>query len=158
MDKTQATEIETHLRVAVDALHRAGDTIQALDETDRRSLADALADIVAPYTSNSGKYYKRYPDLEPPGEVPMISSTLRRNDVASAGRISEADLDALIFSVMSTQYRKVAMVIGTTLKQRRKLGWPISDEMIGARIQELDETDRLESQGDFVMAFREALP
>jgi Protein of unknown function len=92
--------------------------------------------------------YTRYPDLRPPQEVPTISSTLRWDDVTLPEGMSEADLDAIIFSVMSMQYRKVARIIGDTLMQCRKLGRPISDEMVGARIQELDETDRLESQGD----------
>jgi hypothetical protein len=149
MDKTQATEIEKHLGAAIDALHRAGDIILDLDKADRTLLAIPLAEIVAAVHSELlEEMYTRYPDLRPPQEVPTISSTLRWDDVTLPEGMSEADLDAIIFSAMSMQYRKVARIIGDTLMQCGKLGRPISDEMVGARIQELDETRRLESQGD----------
>jgi hypothetical protein len=48
---------------------------------------------------------------------------------------------------MKRQWRKVAMIIGQLLGRCRELGLDISDEAFGARILELAEAGRIESQG-----------
>jgi hypothetical protein len=91
--------------------------------------------------------YKQFPHLEPRDEVPTISSHLTWDQVRLPPGISEADVDAIIFSFMKPQWQKVARIIGQSLDQCRELGLDISDEAFGARILELAEADRIESVG-----------
>jgi Protein of unknown function len=81
-------------------------------------------------------------------EPPVISSTLRWEDVSLPASISEADLDQIIFSVMTSRLQKTAMVIVKTLERCKELDLPINAEIVGARLGALAESGRLESAGD----------
>jgi hypothetical protein len=50
-------------------------------------------------------------------EPPVISSTLRWEDVSLPASVSGADLDQIIFSVMTTRLQKTAVVILKTLER-----------------------------------------
>jgi len=50
-------------------------------------------------------------------EPPVISSTLRWEDVSLPASISAADLDQIIFSVMTSRLQKTAMVIVKALER-----------------------------------------
>jgi hypothetical protein len=45
-------------------------------------------------------------------EIPTISSTLRWEEISLPEAMSEADLDQIIFSVMTSRLQKTAMVVG----------------------------------------------
>jgi hypothetical protein len=81
-------------------------------------------------------------------EIPVISSTLRWEEVSLPASISEADLDQIIFVAMTSRLRKTAMVIGNALKSCGELGLPINAEILGARLGALAEADRIDSAGD----------
>jgi len=87
-------------------------------------------------------------DKTPFEEIPVISSTLRWEEVSLPASISEADLDQIIFAAMTSRLRKTAMVIGNALKRCEELGLPINDEILGARLRALAEADRIDSAGD----------
>jgi len=81
-------------------------------------------------------------------EPPVISSTLRWEEISLPASISEADLDRIIFSAMSSRLQKTAMVIVKTLKQCEQLNLPIDADIIGARLAALVDSDRIEGAGD----------
>jgi hypothetical protein len=77
-----------------------------------------------------------------------INSELRWEDVTLPASVSEADLDAVILSALTSRLQKTAMVIGKAMKRCDERALPVSAEIIGARIQALVEADRIESAGD----------
>ena len=81
-------------------------------------------------------------------EETAINSDLRWEDVTLPASVSEADLDTIIFSVLTSRLQKTAMVIATAVKRCDERALPVSAEIIGARIQALAEADRIESAGD----------
>src|SRR6266568_1139460 len=81
-------------------------------------------------------------------EPPVISSTLRWEDVSLPASISEADLDQIIFSVMTCRLQKTAMVIVKALEQCKALDLPINAEIVGARLRALSKSGRIEGAGD----------
>ncbi len=87
-------------------------------------------------------------DEGPPNELPTVSSELRWQDVTLPGSISEADLDAIIFSMLTLRLQKTAMVVGNAVAFCRERGLPIDAEIIGARIRALAEAGRIETAGD----------
>ena len=87
-------------------------------------------------------------DKTPSNEIPTISSTLRWEEVSLPDSISEADLDQLIFSVMTSRLQKTAMIIARAMKRCEELDLVIDDEILGARIGALAESDRIDSAGD----------
>jgi Protein of unknown function len=150
MNQEQAAAIHEHLREAAAALARAEAAIFInLDKQGRIAFAEPLANVVsALHTEVLSIIYERFPDLEPPGEIPTISSNLTWDQVRLPLGISETDVDAIVFSVMKSQWRKVAFIIGKSLDRCRELGLDISDEAFGARILELAEAGRIEGVGD----------
>jgi hypothetical protein len=68
-------------------------------------------------------------------EPPVISSTLRWEDVFLPASISEADLDQIIFSVMTSRLQKTAMIIVKALERCKELDLQVNAEVIGARLK-----------------------
>ena len=87
-------------------------------------------------------------DKTPCDEIPIISSTLRWEEVSLPEAISEADLDQIIFSVMTLRLQKTAMVIGRAVERCKRLDKPINADIFGARIVALAESDRIDVAGD----------
>ena len=81
-------------------------------------------------------------------EPPVISSTLRWRDVSLPASVSEANLDRIIFSVMTSRLQKTAMVIVKALERCKELDLPIDADILGARLGALAESDRIEGAGD----------
>jgi Protein of unknown function len=149
MNKEEAAEIYEQLREAAEALARAEAVIFInLDKKGRALFAKPLEKVVwALHTEVLPIIYDRFPDLEG-GEIPIISSHLTWDEVRLPPGITEADIDAIIFSFMKPGWQKVARVIGKCLDRCRELGLDISDGAFGARILELAEADRIEGVGD----------
>jgi hypothetical protein len=148
MDRTQAAEIKRHLLDASAAIDRASMIAFHLDKDDRTTLGGSLGEISFAFFKLLQALYARYPELKPPPEPPAVSSTLEWHEVSLPASISEADIDQIIFSVMTSRLRKTALIIGMALQRCRELGLPISDEVLGARLHALAETDRIDSAGD----------
>ncbi len=150
MDRTQAAEINRHMRKAANAIDRASQIISALDAADREMLAAPLEKIIlALHFELLRAVYLRYPDLRPPAAGRSIKNTVRRwEEVVLPESISETDLDRTIFSALSSRWQKTAMVIGNVLKQCETLALPVDDEVVGVRIRALAEAGRLEGEGD----------
>ena len=81
-------------------------------------------------------------------EPPVISSTLRWQEVSLPPSVSEADLDQIIFAVMTSRLQKTAVVIHRALERCTELGLPISADILCARLGALADTDRIEGAGD----------
>jgi hypothetical protein len=84
----------------------------------------------------------------PPQEEPEISSPLRWTDVILPAPVTEADLDRIIFSKLGARLMKTARIVGDVAVECERLAWPIPPDVIGARIEELAEQDRIDSEGD----------
>ncbi|MBO4222759.1 DUF3658 domain-containing protein [Bradyrhizobium neotropicale] len=153
MNREQAEEIHEHLLDVVESLERAEGAISTLGEEARRMFASGLgAAGDAVYYELLFVLYKKFPDLRPPDkEPPHILSTLRWEEVSLPSSISEADIDRIIFSVLHSQWRKTAAIIGWALDRCGELGLVVSDEVLAARLGALAEADCIESQGDLRM-------
>jgi hypothetical protein len=81
-------------------------------------------------------------------EETAIDSDLRWEDVTLPASVSETDLDAVIFSVLTSKLQKTAMVIANALNRCDERALSVSAEIIGARIRALAEAGRIERAGD----------
>ena len=149
MDRNQAAEIKKHLLDAARAFDRATGAIFKLGKPEREPYAEMLFDVHdAIHFRLLPTLYAEHPELKPPPEHPHISSTLRWKDVSLPDSISEADIDALIFEVLTPRLQKVAMVITKVFERCQARAIPISTEMLGARIVALAEAGRIEGAGN----------
>jgi len=149
MDKTQAKEIRRHLLAIERSLRKARAAIFELDKEERQKFSEPLGDLeYRLYFDMLGLIYAQHPELRPPPEPPTISSDLRWKDVKLPKSASEADLDAIIFSILTSRQQKAARVIGTAMKHCREHNLPINDEIFGARIEALAESGRIQGFGD----------
>jgi uncharacterized protein DUF3658 len=92
--------------------------------------------------------------MEPPyekAEQPAINSDLRWDRVRLPPSISEEDIDAIIFSVMKPQWRKVAVIVTHAVERCQQRGFEISHEAVAARLQVLAAAGRIEDVGDLRM-------
>jgi hypothetical protein len=137
---------------AADAIDRASKIIFDLDKEDRVMLAVPLGEIVsALHFDLLQAVYVRYPELRPSVERPVMSSVLRWEDIVLPESVSVADLDQIIVSALNLRWQKTALVVAKALERCRELALPVSAEVLGARLQGLAESERLESQGDLHM-------
>jgi Protein of unknown function len=150
MDKAQATEIQGHLLAAGDAIDKASAVIVELDTEDRAMFAGPLGKLVSClHYEMLALIYARHPELRPfEDEEAVINSDLRWEDVTLPASASETELDAIIFSVLTSRLQKTAMVIAKAMKHCDKRALPVSAEIVGARIRALAESYRIESAGD----------
>jgi uncharacterized protein DUF3658 len=148
MNKAQAADIQKHLLEAAAAIGRASAAIFALGE-ERRAFARPLGEIsVALHFELLRAVYDQYPELKPPEEEPAISSTLCWDEVVLPSSVTEADVDAILFSVLKQRLQKVAMVVGLASKRSRELDLPTDPEAFSARLRALAEAGRIEAKGD----------
>jgi uncharacterized protein DUF3658 len=153
MDRAKAVEIQSHLLDTAEAIDRASEVVFSLDKGDRSALATALGEAVSVlHFELLQAIYEQHPDLQPSTgpirEIPFINTNRRWEETTLPQSISESDLDAIIFSTITTRWRKVAMVVGSAFEKCKARELPIDDEVIGIRIRLLTETGRLENQGD----------
>ncbi len=92
--------------------------------------------------------FDRFADEIPFEEFPEISSALRWEAVKLPASISEATVDELIFSVLKSHWRKMAMILILAEERCTELKIAIAPEIIAARIDALAAADRIEHQGD----------
>jgi hypothetical protein len=151
MNRDQATELHKHLMEANEAVNRASGVAFNLDAQDRKIFAALLRGFYSECDDVLESIYFRYPDLRPrppPQEQPEISSPLRWADVTLPASVTAADLDRIIFSKLSTRLTKTARIVGDVVVECERLSWPLTPETVGARIEELSDDDRIDSEGD----------
>jgi hypothetical protein len=151
MDREQAIAIHKHLRDANDAVDRATGVAFNLGMEDRKIFGALLRGFYRDCDGILERIYANYPDLRPqspPQEEPEISSPLRWADVILPAPVTEADLDQIIFSKLGARLMKTARIVGDVAIECERLAWPIPSDIIGARIEELAEQDRIDSEGD----------
>jgi hypothetical protein len=149
MDKMQAIKIRRHLLALERALLKVSAAIFELDKEERQILREPLLDLLSRlHFEMLELIYAQHPELRPPAVSPTISSDLRWKDVTLPKSVSEADLDAIIFSILTSRRQKAAMVIGKAMTHCREHNLPINDEIFGARIEVLAESGRIEGFGD----------
>jgi Protein of unknown function len=153
MDRQQAAEIQKHMLEAADAIDRASEIIFKLDAEDRAELAVHLGAITGTlHFELLRAIYDRHPDLRPTDrERPVVSSLLRWEDVVLPANVSEADLDAAIFSALTPRWQKTAMVVGKALKLCKAQIIEATAEILAARVGALARLGRLESEGNLTM-------
>src|SRR5258706_4909617 len=100
MDRTQAAEIQRHMRRAANAINRASEIIFALDEEHQEVLGTPLLEIIeALHFKLLRAVYIRYPELRPPDPGRSRINTARRwKDIVLPESVSETELDSVIFS------------------------------------------------------------
>ena len=87
--------------------------------------------------------------MEPPTKGRrFVDSKLTWRQVQLPPSVTEADLDAILFSVIKPQWRKVAMILIRAEEQCSERDFPIGHEIIAARIRALADSDRIEAAGD----------
>ena len=148
MDKTQAIKIRRQLRALERALLKAGAAIYELDKEEQQTLMKPLFDLeYRLHFEMLDCVYTQHPELRPP-VPPTICSDLRWKDVKLPKTVSKADLDAIIFSVLTSRRQKAAMVIRKAMEHCREHNLPINDEILGARIEALGKSGRIQGFGD----------
>jgi hypothetical protein len=149
MDREQAIAIANHLADADRSMARAAEIMFGLAPEDRAIFAAPLHAIDSAFEDLFKAIYGQFPDMRPQSqEVPEISSPLRWEDVVLPASVSEADLDRVIFSKMSTRLEKTALIVGRAVLACKRLELPITSEILGARIEALAASDLIDSEGD----------
>ena len=152
MNREQAARINEHLLNAYDAMEHARMAIAGLGKEERLKFDGLLHKVVAALQQKLlAPIYDQYPDLEPPvidEEIPTVSSRLKWSQVHLPPSLTEADLDGIIFSLLSPHWQKTAKLVILAAKRCDELVLPISDEIIAARLQVLADSDRIEGIGD----------
>jgi hypothetical protein len=148
MDKKQATEIVKHALDALDAIERAGEIVINVDKDARLDLADPIEEVVGRLSYQLlPAIYHRYPDLRPEHERPAVSVYHCWEDVELRDKITEAELDAILFSLMGPRWQKTMMVIARAERHCRELKLELDRAVFGLRLLALAESDQIESQG-----------
>jgi hypothetical protein len=149
MDEQQAIEIKEYLLEAATAIDLASAIACRLSREERETIAVPLVEMHSSLRLDLlGRVYDQHPELAEEGELPVVSSMLRWEDVVLPPRVSEADIDAILFSVVTPRWQKIAMVVILAAKQSQALALAINAEMFGARAVALAEAGRIEAQGD----------
>jgi hypothetical protein len=148
MNRKQAAEIVKHALEAFDAIERAGEIVVHMDKADRLEFADPIEEIVGQLSYELlPAIYGRYPELRPETERPATNVYHCWEDVELRGKVSEAELDAILFSVMGPYWRKTMMVISLANKRCQELNLEIEMVVLGLRLLVLAESNQIESQG-----------
>jgi hypothetical protein len=150
MDEATASEIEDHLWDVANALDEAIAAVSHLLPADQTMLTTPLEKLLDSLHSDVFRLvYEQHPSLEKwPHNPPAISCDLRWKEVTLPESISEADLDAVIFSKLRPRPLKVAKVLTDIWKVFEERGLSIDHEVVSARIRWLADVDRIESFGD----------
>jgi Protein of unknown function len=144
----QAIKIRRHLLALERALRKVSAAIFELDKEERQ-IREPLLDLLSRlHFEMLELIYAQHPELRPPPVPPTICSDLRWKDVTLPKSVSEADLDTIIFSILTSRRQKAAMVIGKAMTHCEEHNLPINDEIFGARIEVLAESGRIQGFGD----------
>jgi hypothetical protein len=152
MDREQAAEVKKQLLNATRALDRANEAISKAGMAEGKLFEEILRDAyLMVYFKLLPAIYREHPELEPPPERPRIDSKLRWEDVSLPPGITEAEIDAMIFSLLKPQQQKMAKIVGNAGMRFMDESKQVSFEIIAARIIALEEAGRIEGFGDLRM-------
>jgi hypothetical protein len=142
-------KLRRHLRALGRALDKAILATFELDKEDRKILYEPIQDFAIHLHFEMLNFvYAQHPELRPPPRAPTIYSDLRWQDVTLPKSVSEADLDAIIFSFLTSRRQKAARVIGDATRHCHEHNLPVSDKVFGARIEALAELGRIQGFGE----------
>jgi len=151
MNREQAAQINSHLVDACEALGKARTAIAGLGKAERikfdRLLCEVFFDL---HEKLHHPIYEQYPDLLDQ-ELPTVSDELTWSEVRLPSSVTEHQLDELIFSLLTPRWQKTAMLVVRAAERCEKLGLPITDKIIAARLRALSDSDRIEGVGDLRM-------
>jgi hypothetical protein len=149
MDKKQAKKIQRQLLALEGAVHKARAATFELDKEERQIFSKPLFDLeYRMHFEMLELIYTQHPELRPPPVPPTICSDLRWKDVKLPKSVSVADLDAIIFSILTSRRQKTARVIGTAVTHCEEHNLPVGAKIFGARIEALGKLGRIEHFGD----------
>ena len=148
MDTEQAAKVAKGLRQVSRALDRAVEAMQGIDKASRNALMDPLATACVIVSGKLRYIYDRYPEFEPPPKPPLLYSELTWSEVTLPSPVTADQLDEIILSILKPRLRKVLAVVLDAEERFNKVGWAISREVTAARLQELSDVGRIESDGD----------
>jgi hypothetical protein len=151
MERELASEVQKHLMEANAAVDRAASVAVHFDTEDRKIFVRLLRGFYFECDEVLERIYFNFPDLRPappPQEPPEISSELRWADVVLPSSVTAADLDKIIFSKLGKRLMKTARIIYDVMVECQRLAWPITQDIVGARLEELSDDDRIDTAGD----------
>ncbi len=150
MDEAQAIEMRDHLLDVDFALQEAIAAVSHLPQADKEMLTGLLDRLLEGLRCNALRLISdQHPQLGPlSNDPPMIVCDLRWKEVKLPPSVSEADLDAIIFSKLKPRPLKVARILTDVWKVFEERGLSIDHDVVSARIRWLADVDRIESFGD----------
>jgi hypothetical protein len=155
MKREQAVRINDHLVEACKAMDKARMAIAGLGKEERLKFGDLLHELVLDLDDKLLQLiYEQFPDLTPQDvheDPPDISAELTWSEVRLPPSVTEADLDGIIFSLLTPRWQKVVMLLARAGKRCEELALPVSHEVIAARLKLLSDSDRIEGIGDLRM-------
>src|ERR1700691_5091908 len=130
MDKMQAIKIRRQLRALDRALLKTSAAVFELDKEEQQIFRKPVLDLLSGLHFEMLEFvYTQHPELRPPPVPPTICSDLRRKNVKLPNSVPVADLDAIIFSILTSRRQKAAMVIGKARRHCEERNLPVNDEI-----------------------------
>jgi hypothetical protein len=155
MNRDRAERLILYLEDAEAALQRARRAASGFAKEDRLKFSELLCELIAALNSDVWKpIYDAYPDLAPEYESlepPTISSELSWDEVQLPPDVTEKDIDDILFSLLRSHWKKVALVVANAIDCRNLMCLSISPEIFAARLRALSDTDQIEGIGDLRM-------
>ena len=156
MNREQATGLLRKLTDVDHALQGAERAVAGLGKVDRLKFRDLLDSVIAALHKNVlPELFKQHPDLEPSitddDDDSLVDSELRWDQVHLPPSLTEAEFDKVIFSTLSTHWRKVAAIVTRVVGQYEQNYPAMTCEVVAARLQALSEADIIEGIGDLRM-------
>lgn len=152
MNREQAIKIIESLYLVSGALHNVRRATAGLDLAERQrvdAVLDELSQVLIRELINP--FHDRNPEIEPDdiddAVRPNVGIPLDWKDVVLPSAVSEAELDSMIFSLLTPRWQKTLMLIDGVRENCRDLAL----EMIAARLQVLADNDRIEACGDLTV-------
>jgi hypothetical protein len=155
MSRDRAERLVLYLQDAVSALERASRAASGFAKEERlrfgglirEFIEDLEGDILSPI-------YDQHPDLRPEykeRETPTISSELRWDEVHLEPPLSAKDIDDILFPLLRSYWKKVALVLASARDSSNIKGQSIDYEIFAARLRWLSDNDKIEGVGDLRM-------
>jgi hypothetical protein len=152
MNRDRAERLVLYLQDAEDALERAKRAASGFPKEERLKFGRLLNELIAALQSDVWKpIYDEYPDLAPEYESlepPTISSELGWDEVCLPPGVSEKDIDDILYPLLRSHWKKVALVVANAIDCRNLMCLSIGPEVFAARLRALADNDQIEGIGD----------
>jgi hypothetical protein len=152
MERDRAERLILYLADAEAALQRALRAASGFAKEERLKFSERLYEAIAAVNSDVWQpIYDAYPDLAPEYESlepPTIDCDLSWDEVSLEPPLTEADIDDILFPLLESYWKKVALVLANARDssniQRQAIGY----EIFAARLRWLSDNDKIEGVGD----------